>query len=384
VKMTNKILARVEANHDKMVKLVSDMVKIPSVSGDEKKLAEFLNKYCTKLGFSTKIDRHGNFFAFIKGKRAGKRLIFNSHLDTVEVGDGWERDPFSGKIDGDKLWGRGSTDCKGAIGAQIIAALSIVEAGLDFSGEICLMYPVEEEVQNVSRKGTYLALKDGFTGDMAINGEDTDLHVCLACEGMLEVLITTHGVGAHGATPQEGKNAIRMMCRVIDELEKIVPGVNKYTGSGAINPGIIQGGQRSSVVPDTCTLKCSRFTVPGETGGLFLNQINEIFARLKAEDTAFKAEVEMTYESNPSIVDEKELIVSAIQNAHAIIDKDCPLLGTPQHDDADFLSNVGHIPTVLYGPGTGLLAHMPNEYLKISELDEAAKVYALTIMEALK
>ncbi|MDD4722958.1 MAG: ArgE/DapE family deacylase [Acidaminococcaceae bacterium] len=382
--MNDKILARVEINHDRMVKLVSDMVKIPSVSGNEKNLAVFLNEYCTKLGFSTEIDRHGNFFAFIKGKRAGKRLIFNSHLDTVEVGDGWDSDPFSGKIDGDKLWGRGSTDCKGAIGAQIIAAMSIVEAGLDFSGEICLMYPVEEEVQNVSRKGTYLALKDGFTGDMAINGEDTDLHVCLACEGMLEVLIITHGVGAHGATPQEGKNAIRMMCRVIDELEKIIPGVNKYTGSGAINPGIIQGGHRSSVVPDTCTLKCSRFTVPGETGELFVNQIKEIFARLKADDPAFKAEVEMTYESNPSIVDEKELIVSAIQNAHAIIGKDCPLMGTPQHDDADFLSNVGHIPTVLYGPGTGLLAHMPNEYLKISELDEAAKVYALTIMEALK
>ena len=133
----------------------------------------------------------------------------------------------------------------------------------DFAGEICLMYPVEEEVQNVSRKGTYKALCDGFTGDMAVNGEDTDLHVCLACEGMLEVMITTHGVGAHGATPYEGKNAIKMMCRVIDELDKIVPGVNKWTGSGSINPGVITGGARSSVVPDTCSLRVSRFTVPG-------------------------------------------------------------------------------------------------------------------------
>ncbi len=382
--MKDKIIARIDANHDKMVKLVSDMVRIPSVSGDEKRLAEFLDEYCSKLGLSTEIDRHGNFFAFAKGNRPGKRLIFNSHLDTVEVGDGWDDDPFSGKIDGDKLWGRGSTDCKGAIGAQIIAALSVVEAGLDFSGEICLMYPVEEEVQNVSRKGTYLALKDGFTGDMAINGEDTDLHVCLACEGMLEVLITTHGVGAHGATPQEGKNAIKMMCRVIDELEKIVPGVNKYTGSGSVNPGVIQGGQRSSVVPDTCTLKCSRFIVPGENGEMFVNQINEIFARLKAADPAFEAEVALTYDSNPSIVDENDPIVLAIQKAHAMIGKECPLMGTPQHDDADFLTNVAHIPTVIYGPGTGNLAHMPNEYLKISELDEAAKVYALTIMEALK
>lgn len=381
--MKTKILEKVAGNHDQMVTLVSKMVKIPSVSGDEAALAQYISAYCKDLGFETEIDRHGNLFAFVKGARPGKRLIFNSHLDTVETGEGWSESPFSGRIDGDKIWGRGSTDCKGAIGAQIIAALSVVQAGLDFSGEICLMYPVEEEVQNVSRKGTYLALQDGFTGDMAINGEDTDLHVCLACEGMLEVLITTHGVGAHGATPKEGKNAIAMMCRVIDELNQIVPAVNKYTGSGSINPGVIQGGCRSSVVPDTCTLRCSRFTVPGENSALFLRQINEIFDRLTAADPDFSAEVELTYDSNPSIVDEADPIVKAMQAAHAHIGKDCPLMGTPQHDDADFLTNVAHIPTVLYGPGTGLLAHMPNEYVKIEELDEAAQVYALAIMEAL-
>lgn len=382
--MKEKILEKVAQNHDRMVTLVSELVKIPSVSGDEAALAQYIEQYCAALGFETEIDRHGNLFVFIKGARPGKRLIFNSHLDTVETGEGWSDDPFSGKIDTDKIWGRGSTDCKGAIGAQIVAALSVVEAGLDFAGEICLMYPVEEEVQNVSRKGTYLALKDGFTGDMAVNGEDTDLRVCLACEGMLEVLITTHGVGAHGATPGEGKNAITMMCRVIDELNKIVPAVNKYTGSGSINPGVIEGGCRSSVVPDTCTLRCSRFTVPGENSELFLRQIHEIFARLQQADPAFCADVVLTYDSNPSIVDEADPIVKALQAAHAHIGRDCPLTGTPQHDDADFLTNVAHIPTVLYGPGTGLLAHMPNEYVKIAELDEAAQVYALTIMEALR
>ena len=124
--------------------------------------------------------------------------------------------------------------------------------------------------------------------------------------------------------------------------------------------------------------------MPGEGSELFLSQIEDIFAKLKAEDPDFKADVELTYDSNPSIVDEDADIVKAIIKAHEGIGKDCPLYGTPQHDDADFLTNVGHIPTVLYGPGTGVLAHMPNEYVKISELEEAAKVYALTILEALK
>lgn len=382
--MKTEVLKNVDANKEKMIQLVSDLVKIPSVSGNEAELAKFLMDYCTKLGFECEIDRHGNFFAFIKGKRPGKRLIFNSHLDTVEVGEGWSEDPYSGKIDEDKIWGRGSTDCKAAMGAQITAALSVLEAGADFAGEICLMYPVEEEVQNVQRKGTYLSLMDGFTGDYAVNGEDTDLHVCLACEGMLEVKITTHGVGAHGATPKQGKNAITMMCKVVEELNKIVPGTNEYTGSGSINPGVIEGGCRSSVVPDTCVLKCSRFIVPGENGQLFVDQIEEIFRKLKAEDPDFKADVELVYDSNPSLVDKESPIVQAIKEAHGDIGKECPFYGTPQHDDADFLTNVAHIPTVLYGPGTGVLAHMPDEYVKIAEVEEAAKVYAMTILNILK
>lgn len=383
IKMKKQVLERVDANREKMINLVSDMVKIPSVSGNEAELAKFLVAYCVNLGFECEIDKYGNFFAFIKGKNPGKRLIFNSHLDTVEVGEGWTVDPFSGKIEPDKIWGRGSTDCKAAIGAQIIAALSVKEADADFDGEICLMYPVEEEVQCVERKGTYLSLKDGFTGDYAVNGEDTDLHVCLACEGMLEAKITTHGVGAHGATPKQGKNAIAMMCKVVEELQKIVPGTNEYTGSGSINPGVIEGGCRSSVVPDTCVLKCSRFIVPGENGQLFVDQINEIFEKLKKEDPDFKADVELTYDSNPSLIDKESPIVKAIMDAHTDIGKECPLYGTPQHDDADFLTNIANIPTVLYGPGTGVLAHMPDEYVKISELEEAAKVYAMTILNIL-
>ena len=382
--MKEKLLDCVKANEEQMIQLLSDMVKIPSVSGEEEKLAEFVNDYCKKLGFESEIDRHGNVLAILKGKRPGKRIAFNSHLDTVPVGDGWDSDPFSGKVEDGKLWGRGSTDCKAAIAAQIIAAKSMVDAGIDFAGEIALMYPVDEEVQDISRKGTLKMLHDGFTADMCVNGEDTDLKLCLVCEGMLEIKVTTYGVGAHGATPYKGVNAIGNMCKVYNEIQKIVPGTNKYAGSGSINPGVICGGERSSVVPDRCEMKVSRFTVPGENGELFLKQVNEIINKLKEEDPTFDAKVELTYDSNPSIVSEDAEIVKAVVKAHEQIGKECPLCGTPQHDDADFLTNYSHIPTVIYGPGTGLLAHMPNEYVLLDEVKEACAVYALTCLEVLK
>lgn len=382
--MKQKILGNLKANENEMLTLLSNMVKIPSVSGDEAELAKYINDYCTKLGFESEIDGHGNVIAIVKGKKTGKRLAFNSHLDTVPVGEGWTHDPFSGEIIGDRMYGRGSTDCKASIAAQIIATKSLIEAGADFAGEIALCYPVEEEVQNVSRKGTYRMLKDGFTADMCINGEDTDLRVCVAGGGMLEVKITTIGLGAHGATPNEGKNAIKMMCKVIEKIEKLIPGYNKYIGSGSINIGVISGGERSSVVPDRCEIKVSRFTVPGETGPMFYSQILGILERLKAKYPSFDAIAELTYDSNPSFVSEDDPIVKSMINAHSQLDMECPLTGTPQHMDADFLINVGNIPTVIYGPGTGLMAHMPDEYVLIEEVITAAKVYALAAYDALK
>lgn len=374
--MYQKLLDIVKSYDAEMIDLLAKMVKIPSVSGDEAAYAKFICEYCEKLGFESSIDRHGNVLVLVKGAKPGKRIAYNNHLDTVPVGEGWTKDPFGAEIIDGKMYGRGATDCKGGIAAQIIAAKALVDSGIPFAGEIALMYPVEEEVQNVSRKGTLKMLKDGFTADMCVNGEDVDLRCCLVCCGMLEVKITTMGVGAHGATPHEGVNAIGQMCKVYEELQKIKPGVNKYV-TGSVNPGVINGGERSSVVPDRCELKVSRFTVPGETGAMFLKEINDIIAKLKAEDPAFDAVAELTYDTNPSEVSEDAEIVQAVVKAHEMIGKDCPFYGTPQHDDADFMTNVSRIPTVLYGPGTGLVAHMPDEYLLLDELREAVQVYAL-------
>jgi hypothetical protein len=79
-----------------------------------------------------------------------------------------------------------------------------------------------------------------------------------------------------------------------------------------------------------------------------------------------------------------EPIVQALVKAHGDLGLECPFYGTPQHDDADFLSNMAHIPTVIYGPGTGVMAHVPDEYVLLDELRESARVYALTILHALK
>lgn len=380
--MKEKILSLIDENE--IVELLKQFVKIPSVSGDEANLAKFDYDTCKKFGMNAQIDRHGNLIATFQGKKPGPKIALNSHLDTVGFGDGWTKDPTGAEIEGDYLYGRGSADCKASMVAHIIATKALMQSGAELGGEIAITHPVEEEVQNAARKGTYKMMKDGFKADMAINGEATSNTICLACCGMLEVVVTTIGKRAHGSTPKEGVNAIDNMMKIIERLNKIQPGYNKYTGDGTIVPGVIRGGERSSVVPDFCELKVSRFIVPGENGPMFYAQVLGIIAQLQAEDPKFAARAELVYESRPSLISEEEAVVKHMIDAFSDMNLSHIISGTPQHDDADYLVNMGNIPTVIFGPGDGKVAHTPDECVSISQVVEATKIYALTLYHAMK
>lgn len=363
-----------------IVKLLQEYIRIPSVSGEEEDLAKAIQKTCQKIGMDSIIDRHGNVVSTYKWKEDGLKLACNAHIDTVGFGEGWSFNPIGGEISDGKIYGRGAVDDKGQIVSQIMAAKAIIDSKCKLSGELVLCHVVEEEVQSVSRKGTVKMIQDGFKADMAINGEASELYIQLVCGGMLEIQITTLGKRAHGSNPEYGINAIKNMCEVIHELEHLQPGYNKYIGYGSIVPGVIKGGERSSVVPDLCELKVSRFTVPGETGTMFYSQVLGIIERLKLEVPNFDARAELLYDSNPSIVSEDAEVVKKMTDSlrdvfgskHPIVFK-----GTPQHDDADFLTNMAGIPTLVFGAGKNSVAHMPDEYIPIDELIEATKVYAM-------
>lgn len=383
-KIKQAILSHI--NKSETIKLLQEYIKIPSVSGEEEELAKAVQKTCKSIGMESIIDRHGNVISTYKWKKSGPKLACNAHLDTVGIGEGWTFDPIGGEISDGRIYGRGAIDDKGQIVTQIIAAKAIIESKVELSGELVLCHVVEEEVQNVSRKGTVKMLQDGFKADMAINGEASELFIQLVCGGMLEIQITTLGKRAHGSNPEYGINAIKNMCKVICELDKLQPGYNKYTGSGSIVPGVITGGERSSVVPDMCELKVSRFTVPGETGTMFYSQVLGIIERLKLENPDFDARVELLYDSNPSIVSENAEIVQKMSYAlKDIFGSNFPIMfkGTPQHDDADFLTNMAGIPTLIFGPGKNSVAHMPDEYIPIDELINATKVYAMAYYNVL-
>ncbi|KAB7667753.1 M20 family metallopeptidase [Bacillus sp. B1-b2] len=381
-KTQEDILAKI--NESEIITLLQDLVRIPSISGNEAEIAHYLNKVCLGLGLESTIDAHGNVIARLKGSKPGPRIALNSHMDTVGYGEGWTFDPIGGEVVGNRIYGRGSCDCKSSIASQIMAVKALIESKADLAGEIALTYVVKEEVQDAMQKGTVKLLNDGFQADMAINGEAIDMNIGLAGGGMAEVEVKTIGKRAHGSTPFEGVNAIHSMMKVAHEISLMKPGYHPLTGDGSIVLGVIEGGERSSVVPDECTLKVSRFLVPGENGEDFYQEILEILDKLSVQDAQFKATAELTYSSKPSLVESNEKIVESMVHAFHLLELPPTFSGTPQHCDVDYLVNQGKIPTVIFGPGKIKVGHIPDEYVEITEVVTAANIYALTLYELLK
>ena len=164
--MTYLASALGKINEDSVVELLRQYLRIPSVSGDERQLAEAVCGTCRSIGMDAHIDRHGNAVAALRGRESGIKLACNAHLDTVGVGEGWTVDPYGAEIKDGKVYGRGAVDDKGQIVAQIMAAKALIDADIPIAGELVLCHVVDEEVPVIARKGTVKMLQDGFTAEV--------------------------------------------------------------------------------------------------------------------------------------------------------------------------------------------------------------------------
>jgi acetylornithine deacetylase/succinyl-diaminopimelate desuccinylase family protein len=373
-----------EITREKAISLLAELIKTPSISRNEIALAKKLMLLCKKMGFEACIDQHGNMIAHKKFKKPGLTLALNSHMDTVDVGENWTQDPFGAEICGNIMYGLGSCDCKASMVAMLLAMEKILLSGAELKGELYFTAVVQEEVQGEYNKGTVKLINDGFAADLALIGEPTGLTICRGCEGMVEVEITTQGVSVHGSNAEKGTNAILHMTKIIEKVAQMKPGFSDLLGNGAINIGVINGGLRSSVVPDLCKLKIGRFVVEGESGKNFLEEINKMIADFQQNDASFVAQAELTYNSSAGVVPENIPAIDAFKEATLkVMGKEAPVTGMRAHLDSDFLINLAQIPSFAFGPGDMARAHKADEYIEIDDVVTAAKVYEKAILKIL-
>ncbi len=372
-----------------LVDFCRQAVRIPSYSGQERDVAELVRGRMLEYGFDeVTVTRRGSVLGKIFGKRPGDTILLDGHIDTVDVVDAaeWRHNPFGAEIEGERIYGRGSSDMKGSVTAMISAAAQFAEdCGKDFRGTICVSCTVHEECfEGVSSQEITALAKPDFV----IIGEATSTTLKIGQRGRAEVVVETEGVSCHSSNPEKGVNAVYHMMAVIEEIRKIVPNEHPILGKGILELTDIVSSPYpgASVVPALCRATFDRRTLVGETEETILNQVNEAIRRAAARVPGLKARAYLA-EGSAKCWTGEDISAKRYFPAWLISEEDPRVqrvlagleeagIHAPVSHFA-FCTNGSHfcgeagIPTIGYGPSLESLAHVRDEYIEISQLTKA-------------
>jgi len=330
---------------------------VPGASG-EAAVARALAEHMRALGLAVHIQEvapgRPNVVGVLEGRRPGRSLMFCGHIDTVGVA-GMPR-PFDPVERDGRVYGRGSQDMKSGVAAMTDAARVIAQGGGLDAGRVIVACVVDEEHASIGAD----ALVTRWRADGAVVTEPTDLRIAIAHKGFEWVEIETEGRAAHGSRPREGRDAIRLMGRVLGELDALDRTLQSrpahpLLGTASLHASLIHGGRELSSYPDRCHLQMERRTVPGEQSGCAGREVSDILARLSAADTEFRAASRAVFARSPyEIAADHPLVASMTAATTSGGTAALPPVGMSFWTDASVLGDAG-IPSLLFGPtGAGL------------------------------
>lgn len=410
-----KIIDAIDKNRDKAVTFLRDMVRIPSVTGDEAAIQRFLADYMRKIGLDVDmwetdweelkkhpgyrpVDRgyegRPNIVATLKGTGGGQSLLLNGHTDVIPVGDGsgWSDDPWSAAIKDGRIYGRGSCDMKSGVASHILAVEFLKELGLTPKGDVLINVVIDEEV---SGHGTLDTVIRGYKADAGISGETSDLAVQPACIGRIWFEIEIHGKPAGIQKRYEGISGIDLgnkIAAAVADLEKHrVATVTHPLYPNALDSlpcivGSFSAGNYPSAFPASCLLKGSIGTVPGEDHeGVKQSLVDQIHRAAQADPwmKLHPPKVRFVgYDAQASEIPRDHAIVQTVSDAYKeITGKDPVISGRQGAADTRFLNLYADTPTVIFGPGSTAVMHSDDEYVSIDDYITSIKVMALSIYD---
>ena len=352
---------------------------IPGAAG-EAEIARFVAGWLEARGIQAEIleaaPGRPSVIARAPGKRGGRSLTLNAHLDTVGVAG--MRDPFKARVRDGRMYGRGSYDMKSSLAACMVA----MDEARHIRPEIDVVLAAVADEEHASL-GVQSVLERVKT-DAAIVTEPTSLQVCVAHKGFSWHEIETTGHAAHGSRPDLGIDAIVHMGRVLGGLEVLQKDLDQRTphpllGNGSLHSSLISGGQELSSYPAVCCLQLERRTLPGEEIAAVERELDGILAGLAAEDPRFHARQRTILVRPPFGVAENAAIVQSLcAEATQVLGRRPAIVGQSFWMDAAFFAAAG-IPTVVFGPhGAG--AHAVEEWVDLSSVDLCRQVLVNTIL----
>jgi len=297
-------------------------------------------------------------------------LAILAHIDTVGAGD--MPDPFTPHERDGNLFGRGALDIKSGVAAMCMAAISAHHAGI-LKKPLLIAGVVDEECNSLGTE----ALLRRYTADAAVVLEPTDLRLVIAHKGYAWFEVITHGRSAHGSLPAEGRDAIRMMGRVLNMLEALdrklaALAPHPLLGHASLHASLIQGGQELSSYPAQCRLQLERRTLPGESAAEIEAELRALISGLEARDPDFRATARGLGLRPPYEIAGEHPLVKIVGNSIRKIIGSVELAGMAAWTDTALLAAAG-IPGVVFGP-TGKGLHGSEEYVEVESVIQCAEV----------
>ncbi len=422
--MTDRLLAEIAARREDLIALTQDLIRIPTLNPPGQKYREicaFLAERLGRRGWRVEMIRaegapgdsaewpRWNLVARHEGARPGDCVHFNSHHDVVEVGHGWTRDPFGGELEGGRIYGRGACDMKGGLAASIIAAEAFVALYPDHAGAIEISATADEESGGFGGVA-WLAEKGWFdparVQHVIIPEPLNKERICLGHRGVWWAEIETKGRIAHGSMPFLGDSAIRHMGAVLEEMERSLfpllagkrtemPVVPEGAKQSTLNINSMHGGEPepepgytglpAPCVADRCRLVIDRRFLIEEDLEEVKREVTGMLEKIRAERPGFEYEIRDMHEVIPTMTDRAAPVVAATARAiEKVLDRTPDYVVSPGTYDQKHIDRIGRLKNcIAYGPGILDLAHQPDEWVGVEDMEHSASVMALVLAELL-
>jgi acetylornithine deacetylase len=302
------------------------------------------------------------------GRGAGPTLVFCAHLDTVGT-SGMTIPPFEPRLEGNRVYGRGSYDMKGSAAALMAAASALAEE--DLPGRVLVALVADEEFASLGAQDFVRRHR----ADACILTEPSEGRLILGHKGFVWAEIITRGRAAHGSRWDLGVSAIGKMGRIIAALEQfdqqeLRRRVHALVGPASQHCALVQGGSGLSTYSESCTLQVERRTLPGEIPEQVLRELEQVVDRAGEQ-----AEIRLRLDRPPLLCDREAPIAACLREAAAAVTGRAPEeTGVSYWMDAALFAAAG-IPTVNYGPG-GAGAHEAVEWVDLDSVVSCAAVLA--------
>ena len=414
----------IDARRDDLIRLTQDLIRIPTLNPpgvNYREICDYIAARMEPQGWRVELirafgapgdsDTHPrwNVICTHEGAAPGDCVHFNSHHDVVEIGHGWTRDPFGAEYDAgeDRIYGRGSCDMKGGLAASIIAAEAFVALNPDHRGRIEISATADEESGGFGGVA-YLAQQGRFADvDHVIIPEP--LHkdrICLGHRGVWWAEIETRGRIAHGSMPFLGDCAVRHMGAVVDEMERslypalaskhtampVIPdgarqstmNINSIHG-GAREPEADYTGRRAPCVPDRCRMVIDRRFLIEEQLDQVKAEVHDLMERVRADRPSLSYGIRDLFEVIPSMTARDAPVVTTTASAiERVLGIEAGYVVSPGTYDQKHIDRIGRLQNcIAYGPGILDLAHQPDEWIGVQDMEDSAKVMALVLDDLL-